>query len=109
MASMCHGPLARHALPQKASPMSMRYVLTKLEKKRNLTKQRQTFTRYNDYDYDDDYGYDNGDDDGYDNDYGYDDGYDDDYDYDLILNSHFFYSLPSHSLYFPNIFPKFVG
>ena len=46
MASMCHGALARHALPQKASPVSMRYVLTKLEKKRNLTKQRQTFTRY---------------------------------------------------------------
>lgn len=66
MASMCHGTLARHALPQKAYPVSMRYVLTKLEKKRNLTKQRQTFTRYNDDDYDDDddYGYDN--DDGYD-------------------------------------------
>ena len=46
MASMCHGALARHALPKKVSPMSMRYVLTKLEKKRNLTKQRQTFTRY---------------------------------------------------------------
>ena len=53
---MEHSP--RHALPQKASPVSMRYVLTKLEKKRNLTKQRQTFTRYNDD------GYDNGDDDG---------------------------------------------
>ncbi len=76
MASMCHGPLARHALPQKASPVSMQYVLTKLEKKRNLTKQRQTFTRYNDDDYDNDDGYDNGDDDdnGYDDDYGYDDG-----------------------------------